>query len=338
MKNVMKAMIISGVIPFLLGAVAGCKDKSREYQGIYFNVDDHSQYIELEDDGVMFIRQRINRIGEWPPEYKETTGKWKIYGGEVVFIDPSGYEQRYEITRNTIRTAHTAWVRHGASLDADRTADNIPGNYILEETVGQETKRQDGIIVFGKDGTIRGAELAKWKVENGFVQLYAVEGPQVGINGRLEGDDIVFEIITKDGEGAIARFIKQDGKARPRQEEPQITSQRKETGGIDSIPDDKMTWVKCNNPQCKAEYEMSEKQYYKDIQARLNPAAMMSTPALICEKCGKPSVYKAEKCGNPNCGVVFLANSVPNDFADRCPKCGRSENEEIRKARKAAGQ
>jgi predicted RNA-binding Zn-ribbon protein involved in translation (DUF1610 family) len=109
-------------------------------------------------------------------------------------------------------------------------------------------------------------------------------------------------------------------------------------GGIDSIPAGKMTWVKCNNPECKTEYQMEEKQYYKAIQERLNPAAMMSTVALICEKCGKPSVYKAEKCGNPTCGVVFLANSVPNDFADRCPKCGRSEIEEIRKARKAAGQ
>lgn len=109
-------------------------------------------------------------------------------------------------------------------------------------------------------------------------------------------------------------------------------------GGIDSLPDDKMTWVKCNNPQCKTEYEMSEKQYFKDIEARMNPAAMLSTPALICQKCNKASVYKAYKCGNPSCGTVFFANSVPNDFADRCPECKRSETEEIRKARKAGGQ
>ncbi len=109
-------------------------------------------------------------------------------------------------------------------------------------------------------------------------------------------------------------------------------------GGINDIPDSKMTWVLCNNPACKAEYQMSEKQYYKEIQERLNPAAMMSTPALICQTCSKPSVYKAYKCGNPSCGKVFLANSVPNDFPDRCPECKRSETEEIRKARKAGGQ
>ncbi|MHC4508063.1 MAG: hypothetical protein ACYTAO_03770 [Planctomycetota bacterium] len=109
-------------------------------------------------------------------------------------------------------------------------------------------------------------------------------------------------------------------------------------GGIDSLPDDKMTWVKCNNPQCKADYEMGEKQYFKGIEERMNPAAMLSTPALVCEKCDEASVYKAFKCGSPSCGVVFFANSVPNDFADRCPECKRSETEEIRKARKAGGQ
>ena len=110
--------------------------------------------------------------------------------------------------------------------------------------------------------------------------------------------------------------------------------------GIEGIPEENMTWVKCRNPACNAEYQMSEKDYFKEVIAkqRENPTAMMSTPPLICEKCGKPSVYKAVKCGNPNCGAVFNENSVPNDFPDRCPKCGRSETEEIRKARKAGGQ
>jgi len=107
-------------------------------------------------------------------------------------------------------------------------------------------------------------------------------------------------------------------------------------GSIDDIPDDKMVWVKCNNPQCMAEYQMGEKTYYKTVQERTDPRSL-STPALICEKCGKPSVYKAVKCANPECGVVFLSGSVPNDFADRCPKCGKSETEEIRKRRKSGG-
>ncbi|KPL23467.1 MAG: hypothetical protein AMJ75_06035 [Phycisphaerae bacterium SM1_79] len=108
-------------------------------------------------------------------------------------------------------------------------------------------------------------------------------------------------------------------------------------GGIDDIPDEEMTWVKCNNPACKAEYEMGLKAYYKETEERLQPNSM-TTPALICEKCGKPSVYRAVKCTNPDCGIVFIRGIVPNDFPDRCPECKRSETEEIRKKRLAGGQ
>jgi hypothetical protein len=112
----------------------------------------------------------------------------------------------------------------------------------------------------------------------------------------------------------------------------QVKKRKARTGTIDAIPDDKMTWVKCTNPQCEAEYEMGLKAYYKTVQKRLDPRSLM-TPALICEKCSKPSLYQANKCGNPNCGIVFLRGSVPNDFADRCPECGRSDTEEYRKKR-----
>ena len=108
-------------------------------------------------------------------------------------------------------------------------------------------------------------------------------------------------------------------------------------GGLDAIPDDKMTWVKCNNPSCKAEYEMSEKDFFKAMEERFQPMAR-TTPALTCEKCGKDSLFRAIKCENPACGVVFFRDSVPNDLFDRCPKCGQSATEELRKKRKAGGQ
>ena len=108
------------------------------------------------------------------------------------------------------------------------------------------------------------------------------------------------------------------------------------SGGIDDIPDDKMTWVKCNNPSCKAEYEMSEKQYFKAMAKRFNPNPNAGPPPLTCEKCGKESVFQAVKCVNPSCGEVFFR--VTNDFFDRCPKCKQSETEEIRKKRLAERQ
>jgi len=107
-------------------------------------------------------------------------------------------------------------------------------------------------------------------------------------------------------------------------------------GGIDDIPEGEMIWVKCNNPNCKAEYQMSKKAYFKYIKEHADPMAS-TTPPLICKECGELSAYRAEKCGNPDCGIVFIqGSSGPGEPADRCPKCGFSATEESRKRRKAA--
>jgi phage FluMu protein Com len=98
--------------------------------------------------------------------------------------------------------------------------------------------------------------------------------------------------------------------------------------GIEAIDPSKMMWVKCNNPSCKAEYQISEKSYYEYAQQNVDPMAM-GPPALTCEKCGEKSVFEAVKC--PKCGLVFFRNSVPADFADRCPKCKFSQMEHDRK-------
>jgi phage FluMu protein Com len=101
--------------------------------------------------------------------------------------------------------------------------------------------------------------------------------------------------------------------------------------GTESIDESEMIWVKCR--QCGAAYEMSKKKYYEELEekARANPTPMMITPLLTCQKCGKDGIQKAHKC--EKCGEIFFENSVPNDFADRCPKCKHSETEAIRKAR-----
>jgi hypothetical protein len=109
-----------------------------------------------------------------------------------------------------------------------------------------------------------------------------------------------------------------------------------DSGGIDDIPEGEMIWIKCNNPSCKAEYQMGKKAYFEYIQENMNPMAMVAPP-VVCKECGEQSGLRAEKCLNPDCGVVFFRGSVPNDFADRCPECGRSETEESRKRRAAGG-
>ena len=106
--------------------------------------------------------------------------------------------------------------------------------------------------------------------------------------------------------------------------------------GIESIPETDMIWVKCKNSDCKAVYQMGKRAYFKYIEENMDPMAMVAPP-LVCEKCAKKSIYRAEKCGNLDCGLVFLRGSVPNDFADRCPACGNSNIEEQRKRRRAGG-
>jgi phage FluMu protein Com len=104
-------------------------------------------------------------------------------------------------------------------------------------------------------------------------------------------------------------------------------------GGINSLSDSKMLWVKCT--KCNQSYEMSEKQYYHDVQekAKANTSPMPITMPLTCEKCGKDGIRRAIKC--EQCGEVFFANTVPADFEDRCPKCKHSAIEAGRNARKA---
>ena len=101
-------------------------------------------------------------------------------------------------------------------------------------------------------------------------------------------------------------------------------------GTIDDIPEGEITWVRCANKDCGAEYQMGKKEYFKEIQEHLDPMVTTSPP-LICRKCGEPSVYRAEKC--EKCGQVFFRGSVPNDFADRCPECGYSKTEASRRQR-----
>ncbi len=105
------------------------------------------------------------------------------------------------------------------------------------------------------------------------------------------------------------------------------------SAGINSISDTEQVWMKCRS--CNASFEMSRKQYYKDIseKAAASAAAMMLTPPLTCQKCSKNAAFLAEKCAN--CNEIFIAGSVPNDFPDRCPKCKHSKVEDTRKARQA---
>lgn len=49
-------------------------------------------------------------------------------------------------------------------------------------------------------------------------------------------------------------------------------------------------WVKCNNPDCGAVYEMDAVEFYNYINEHQGPNLLVP-PALPCKECGKESVY-----------------------------------------------
>ena len=108
-------------------------------------------------------------------------------------------------------------------------------------------------------------------------------------------------------------------------------------GGLDTIKrGQEMFWLKCRNPDCENEWQMDMKDYFMYMKEHQDPMSM-APPAHVCPKCGEESGYRAAKC--EKCGLIFERNSVPNDFADRCPECGHSATEEARKkAREQRGK
>jgi len=100
---------------------------------------------------------------------------------------------------------------------------------------------------------------------------------------------------------------------------------------LDSIPKDEMIWVKCANEECGAEYQMNRRTYFKSLRESPYFEDYDVDPPLICKECGKASIYKAMKC--EKCGGVFFPVSVSKDWGDRCPACGYSKIEALKKAK-----
>lgn len=102
---------------------------------------------------------------------------------------------------------------------------------------------------------------------------------------------------------------------------------RPRRSGLDSVPRGQMIWVKCRNPDCGAEYQIDNKDYWEYIEEHRNPMSL-SVPSLICRDCEKKSVFRAVKC--EKCGLLFFHGTVRGGFADTCPKCNFSRMKEQR--------
>ena len=112
-----------------------------------------------------------------------------------------------------------------------------------------------------------------------------------------------------------------------------ITFATREGGGTGTKGSAKI-WVKCANPDCEAEYQITRKEYQEQMREQMADGEMMmmmmTPPALICKECEEESLYIATKCSNSECGAIFFTNTNMEDYPDRCPECGISEMEERR--------
>lgn len=102
------------------------------------------------------------------------------------------------------------------------------------------------------------------------------------------------------------------------------------SGSSSAINGNALMWVKCNNPNCGAEYQITQKEYLDFIRKNAVPG-FATIPAMTCKKCGEKSAFAAIKC--PKCGTVFIRGTVKGPFEDKCPKCGYSQMEERRKSK-----
>jgi len=88
----------------------------------------------------------------------------------------------------------------------------------------------------------------------------------------------------------------------------------------------KMVWIMCSDPDCGATYQMGMKDYFEYVQQY--EGGLTAPPALICEKCGEQSAFRAMEC--KKCGKIFFMSTVSEDYPDKCPECGYSRIEKAR--------
>ena len=105
-------------------------------------------------------------------------------------------------------------------------------------------------------------------------------------------------------------------------------STRSGSGGVKVKRGETMVWLKCRNPDCGTSFQMDEKGYFDYLKEHKAPG-VMALPGVICEQCGEESTYSALKC--EKCDLVFEKGAVPNNFQDKCPECGFSKAEDLRK-------
>jgi len=360
MKNLMKPMIVLGMILFLLGAMAGCKEKNeeKEIEELVEKLGEAKTEKEVAEiaEKIEKLEQRAKKSAK---EVSIKMGQAFMFWNEVATLsdDVTQFSMTFEniaITEETILGERKAGKKYIMILAKTK---NLGPRESFRASSGRDIQIKTDKGYLYRFQSYPGAFPSTFfSSEPPFPLDYkAFDSWQRPLGGfrtvdrfaeSLEPEEtgwtIYWTAIPEDNTlvELFAQFPTEQGRyggekrTNFRLELTQFGERTAGGGGdtIDSISDEEMIWAKCNNPACKAEYQTSKKGYFKYIEEHANPMAP-TAPPMVCEKCGEQSVFRAEKCGNPDCGIVFFRGAVPNDFPDRCPECGYSTTEETRKAR-----
>jgi len=213
-----KVIIVLGVALIFLGIIVGCgqKGSGREKEkevgkrekgvlGKYVNQDDPQEYVELKNDGTVYVKEKF----PWN-DYHEMKGKWEIGSDELLLIDPLGGVDRCKIKGNTLidgdgkiwtKQEETRNITKETSSEKKVSKDSIVGRYIVEDLRKDGSKKTyaHGVTIFRADGRIvlksSDSEFVipnqRWEFKNGIVQIHQGEGKF--LEGSIEGDAIVFK-------------------------------------------------------------------------------------------------------------------------------------------------
>lgn len=341
MKTVIKAMIVLGVISLSLGSVIGCKKKTEE-----------ALLDEIEKRESPKQKEVVLQIGK-------SIRYWKYS-----MVSPEEIKKETEISLIFEHAFISKTVPWDPFLQRELAGKKYLIVYAHVENMGPregtpscikvEVKAANGFIYSAKDYPVlfgrigrpvtalsrleTGTTIEDWQPLRGssglFSNLKQGEKAWWAFFGEMPEDAIPVELF-----GELGEYYYTEAKFRLRLPKNLTDSgkveESKEPGGptgIESIPESEMTWVLCTNTSCGASYEMSLREFSKQLESKAQGRMPMNgTPMLTCQKCGKESIVKAIKC--EKCGNVFREYSVPADFADRCPKCKYSKVEATRKAR-----
>jgi general secretion pathway protein G len=342
------------VISLLIAATTGCGNKEGKYVGTYVEEDWKAEpadllgrtrsreVLELKSDGTYTYKDPYgsSQTGDWrvvksegqediefTPDvpYSATKSKKRgyyfrdVYGQTILVKEKQArstqsIERMPDAVQDPISAARVQMSRWESALerfalDVGRYPTMVEGLRALVEKPVSNAE--------GWDGPYFKSDIPKDPWGNDYIYRYPGDHNRDGYDLYSCGPDRKF-----GGGDDIDNWSKEE-------QDRALTAS--DNVGINGIGNTKQVWIKCRS--CNQAYEMGEKDYFEALRekSKSSATAMMFTPPLTCQKCGKNSAFKAEKC--PNCGEIFFTNSVPNDLSDRCPKCKHSAIEDARKAR-----